>query len=195
MKHRGFLEKIAVDLVGGCLVVGCVSAFIWLIVGKSDLVRIEIQRLSRDVAVSSQGLYQLRAEHQKQKAILQDREALQSRTGKLPDRAPTEGYFQRLSVLSAQHGLKVLQHHPLPPVEYPGLLEERFTYEVSGNWPDIVGFLQAIESMDAWADVAYFKVSRGGSTGGRETTERPVALTISMFSALPWPTPDGESGA
>ena len=73
----------------------------------------------------------------------------------------------------------------LASVEYPGLLEQRFTYEVAGEWPDIVRFLLEIEQADAWADVAYLKVSRGANVGGRETGERPVALTISMFSSPP----------
>lgn len=185
MKPGSRLEMLGIDLVGGCLVAGCVSAFIWLMVGKSDLVRDGIRQASRDLADAKMELSQVHQEHERQQANLADRKIQQSRIGKLPSRAPTEQYFQNLSKLAVQYHLKVLQHHPLSSVEYPGLLEQRFMYEVAGKWPDIVGFLKEIEQADAWADVAYLKVARGGKVGSKESGERPVALTISMFSAPP----------
>lgn len=185
MKPGSRLEMLGIDLVGGSLVAGCVCAFVWLMVGKSDLVRDEIRQTSRNLGSAKTELSRLQQEHNIQQASLTDRKAQQQRVGKLPPRAPTERYFQNLSKLADHHHLKVLRHHPLASVEYPGLLEQRFAYEVAGHWPDIVRFLKEIEMADAWADVAYLKVSRGGNSRGKESGERPIALTISMFSAPP----------
>lgn len=194
MKPGSRLEMLAIDVVGACLVGACVAAFFWLMVGKSDMVRDEIRKASSDLASAETEFSRLRIEHSTEHANLADRKAQQARIGKLPSRAPTEQYFQSLSQLAVSRHLKVLQHNPLASVEYPGLLEQRFTYEVAGEWPNIVLFLRDIELSDAWADVAYLKVSHGGKTAGNESNERPVALTISMFSAMPLQKGDAPTG-
>jgi hypothetical protein len=77
----------------------------------------------------------------------------------------------------------VVRHNPLGPRSYPGLLEQRYAYEVIGTQPDLARFLRAIEDAEFWADISYLKIDGGKRQGGEPTDECDALLTISLFSA------------
>lgn len=183
-----------IDIVGGCAVAGCLLGFIWLTMIRPDRTRVQISELSRVLHQGRQDRRALRTAWEKQSAILQSHEARLSRTGQLPTNAPVEEYFQILSVLAAEQRLRVVRHKPLTPRSYPGLLEQRYTYEVTGSLPDLVLFLKAIEDADFWADVSYLSINRGRRAADSASADRLAALTISLFSAAAGEARAGKEG-
>jgi hypothetical protein len=119
---------------------------------------------------------------------LKERQVELATSGQLPAQIPIEEYFQTLSRLAGRHHLRVVRHNPLGPRSYPGLLEQRYAYEVIGTMPDIARFFRAIEDAEFWADISYLKIDGGppsADQGGEPTDERDAILTISLFSAAP----------
>ena len=106
--------------------------------------------------------------------------------GRLPTGTSVESYFQELSALALQNRLRVVRHNPLMARSYPGLLEQRFAYEVVGTLSDLAQFFKAIERTDFWADVSYLRIGDGrGSGRSGQRAMRTAVLTISIFSATP----------
>jgi hypothetical protein len=80
----------------------------------------------------------------------------------------------------------VVRHNPLGPRSYPGLLEQRYAYEVMGRVADLARFLRDVEDAEFWADISYLKIDGGppsADQGGEPNGERDALLTISLFSA------------
>jgi len=176
---------IVIDVVCGCTVAACLVGSFWLITVRSDDASARVLQLQQAVNTTSQELAAFRGARDKQRSILARRKAELAVTGQLPELPPTEHYFQTLSDLAEQHDLKVRRHQPVTPRFYPGLLEQRYAYELSGSLPDLVRFFRSVEGSEFWADISYLKVE--GGQGGRNINngERIASLTISLFSALP----------
>lgn len=188
MQRNGRWTLLLIDVVGGFLVACCVACLLWLSVFRNRDATTEINELSRMVHSVKQGLASTRHAHKKQTALLQEHREELSKTGQLPQTAPVEEYFQMLANLASLHSLDVLRHHPTTSRRYPGLLEQRFVYEVSGSGVDLVRFLRAIEDTQYWADVSHFKIE-GGSVSLRSAGRKHRArLTLSLFSADSLPT-------
>ena len=100
--------------------------------------------------------------------------------GPLPSEVPSESYLRTLSSLASENKLTVVRQLPLSPRDYPGLLEQRFAYEVSGTLPDLARFFKAVELSPSWTDISYLKVETGKSTEGE--SHRSALLTFSVFS-------------
>ncbi len=183
-----------IDVMGGCAVAACLLGFIWLTMIRPDRTRTEISELTRLLQQARQDRRALRIARNEQSAILQSHQARLARTGQLPTDAPIEEYFQTLSVLASEHRLRVVRHKPLTSRSYPGLLEQRYTYEVTGSLPDLVLFLKAIEDADFWADVSYLAIDRGHRAADSASADRLAALTISLFSAATGEARTGKEG-
>ena len=173
-----------VDAIGGAAVVACLLGFVWMTVLQDDAVRRDLDQVSRltDRARKDHGT--LTSELDRQRALLVEYRVLRSRIGQLPSEAPIEDYFQHLSVLAVRHHLRVVRQRPLASRRYPGLLEQRFLYEVMGSVIDLVAFLKSIENAEFWADVSHLKTERG--PGGLTAADHEIvaALTVSLFSGL-----------
>lgn len=176
---------LAIDFVGGCAVAGCVFAFGWLTMIRGDDVSVQIADLTRTVQTAKQELAVLRVVRDRRRVQLAHRRAELASRPRLPDHTPVEQYFQTLSVLAGQHRLRVRSHHPVSPRRYPGLLELRYAYELSGTMPDIIRFFRAVEETEFWADISFVKIQQGSGPPGGGSPQRVASLTISMFSALP----------
>ncbi len=176
---------LAIDFVGACAVSACIFTFGWLTVIRGDEVSARIDDLTQTVQTAKQELVALRGTRDRRRIVLGDRRAELASGGRLPDHAPIERYFQTLSALAIQHRLRVRRHHPVSPRHYPGLLELRYAYELSGAMPDITRFLRAVEGTEFWADISFLKVEQGPGPPRGESTQRIASLTISLFSALP----------
>ncbi len=183
-----------IDIVGACAVVGCLLGFVWLTMIRPDRTRTQINELTRLLHQARLDRRALRTARSEQGAILQSHQARLATTGQLPAAAPIEEYFKTLSVLASEHRLRVVRHKPLTPRSYPGLLEQRYTYEVTGSLPDLVLFLKAIEDADFWADVSYLAIDRGRRAADSASADRLAALTISLFSAAAGEAPAGKEG-
>ena len=180
MNRSGKWFVLAVDVLGAGVVAGCLLVGVWLTFVRGDTVDDEIQRLKRTIGGARRDVSMLRAERDRQKVLLAEHEEQLADRGRLPTHSPTEKYFQALSNLAGEHGLRVVRHNPLSQRSYPGLLEQRYAYEVHGAMPDLARFFKAIEEADYWADVSYLRIvnSQGGDGG-----DRVAMLTISVFSA------------
>jgi hypothetical protein len=185
MDRSGIVSLSAVDIAGGTMVAACVLAAVWLTAVRGDDVKSEIVELRRVIQTSQDDLASLRAAHDRQHTTLAQREVELGENGHLPEQTPIEEYFQMLSNLAAQHRLHVVRNNPLSARQYPGLLEQRFVYEVTGTLPDLVRFIEAIDHSKFWADIGYLKLDSGRGVRAQAPDERVATLTLSLFSALP----------
>jgi hypothetical protein len=145
------------------------------------------------VQTAQRDLAELRLECDRQRKVLEARSTELAENGQLPEQTPVEEYFRRLSELASRHQLRVVRQNPLSPREYPGLLEQRFVYEMTGSFQDLVRFLHAIENTDFWADVSYLELGSGHAVKGCRPDERVATLTLSLYSARP-PDEEAETG-
>lgn len=120
-------------------------------------------------------------------SALNDQKALEARyqtelvaVGPMPGQTPPETNLRALSTLAAENHLGVVRQFPLSPREYPGLLEQRFAYEVTGTMPDLARFFKAVELSPSWTDISYLKIDQG--KGAVPTKDRNALLTFSVFS-------------
>ena len=178
-----------IDIVGACILIGALGVFVWLTTVRSGQSAAELDSLKGQIQAAQQDVGTLRAARDRQRAVLADRQAQLAKTGRLPLDTPIEEYFQTLSRIAAQHQLRVIRHNPLTPRRYPGLLEHRYAYELTGSTPDLLRFLKWIEDSDFWADVSYLTVDRGPGPKDAPSNGRVARLAISLFSALPSDTP------
>lgn len=190
MNQHGTLLLRIVDLLGGCLVAGCLIGFVHLTVIRGDQTASDIAELSRMIREGRQQVRALRATFDRQGASLAQHQAELTQRGRLPTETPVEEYFQTLSTIASKHRLRVLRHNPLPSRQYSELFEQRYAYEVAGSMPDLVRFFRAVEDADFWADISYLSVKRGATVKEGQSNERIAALTFSLFSA---PHPDAPS--
>lgn len=138
------------------------------------------ENLAAEIVAAKNDLNSLRLELEKQKERGDRGRKELSAAGRMPDQAPQEIHLQTLSGLAAQNNLVVMRQLPLPPREYPGLLEQRFAFEVTGTVADLVRFFRAIESSPAWTDISYLKIDRGKEMASLHA--RNALLTFSAFS-------------
>ncbi|UCC30296.1 MAG: hypothetical protein JSU86_19110 [Phycisphaerales bacterium] len=188
MDHSSQWSLRVIDLLCGCVLGVCLLGFVWLTVVREDGTKTEIGELKRFIREAREDHRVLQAASQKQRVLLTKRRGELAQTGELPAEMPVERYFQTLSSMASDHLLRVVRHNPLPSRRYPGLLEQRYAYEVRGSFPALTGFLKSIEEADFWADVSYLKVDRGGGPEAVAPSERVAVLTLSLFSA---PESDG----
>jgi len=172
-----------IDVGGGVALAACAGAFLWAALPREDRGIHEVRALTGIIEKAAQERRNLLATRDRQSRLLEQRRAELAESGQLPARAPVEQYFQVLSAMSARNGLRVVKHNPLAALEYPGLLEQRYAYEVVGSFPDLLRFLRAIEQTDYWADVSYLKLDRGVGPQDALAGQRTAALTISLFAA------------
>ncbi len=192
MRGSDQLPLRVIDLLGGSAVAACALGFVWFVAVGNDRTSTEIRKLTALIANAQRDAQSLQLAQAQQRATLEDRRVKLAERGQLPAKAPIEEYFRTLSALCSKHHLRVIHDNPLPSRSYPGLLEQRYAYEVAGSTLDLVRFLKAIEDTDFWADVSYLKVAQGKGAGrARGSTSRGISetsratLTISVFSAAP----------
>lgn len=173
-----------IDVVAGCVVTMCVGGFLWFGLVQNERTRRVTEQLTAQLDAAQRDSAAMLTVLDTQKALLAARAAELARSGQLPATAPVEEYFESLSILTRKLHLRVLRHRPLSPRRYPGLLEQRYTYDVSGSTQDLIHFLQEIEAGTYWADVGFLKIESGTSTRAGGDDPRIASLTISLFSAL-----------
>jgi len=172
-----------IDLAGGAVVAACLGAFVWFALLRTDRTSDVVGQLRGQLQAARHQARVLRAECDRQRLSLNAHQTELGETGELPVHARVEEYFRNLASLAAQHRVRVMRHNPLASRTYSGLLERRFSYQVTGATVDLARFLRAIELTEFWADVAYLKIEGGPNSAG-VLPERVATLTISVFSAL-----------
>lgn len=183
MTRPGKLPLLLLDALGASLSGAGLLAALRMTFFHNEHATTELRDFTQMISSATQNLAALRAAVDGQRATLKERQVELATSGQLPAQIPIEEYFQTLSRLAIQHHLRVVRHNPLGPRSYPGLLEQRYAYEVIGTQPDLARFLRAIEDAEFWADISYLKIDGGKRQGGEPTDECDALLTISLFSA------------
>lgn len=172
-----------VDAVGGMIVAACALGFVWTALLEKNPVRTEIAQLRQALSRARDEHHEWQAELERQEARLVDYRTQRARVGRLPAEVPIEAYFQQLSQLATRHNLHVLRQQPLASRTYPGLLEERYAYEVTGSLVDLVAFFESIEQAEFWADMSYLRLEQGAAGSSADSSDRIATLTLSLFAA------------
>jgi hypothetical protein len=175
--------NLLIDLAGGAISVFLLLVAAWLGVIRQSDTASERDELISAIADTRENLFKLRRVRDAQQDSLNRMLAEGSSRGPLPDRAPVESYLQALAGLCAQHHVNVVSQHPLSPRNYPGLLEQRYAYDISGTAPDLLRFLRAIESLDYWCDVSYLSLERSQTHETQRMAKGAANLTLSLFSS------------
>jgi len=192
MNQQRQLPVLVVDLLCGCVLAICVAGLMWMTLVRSDDSRGVIRTMESRVVEAQRELASVRAERDQRRTLLLERRQRLADSGQLPEKLPLVEYFQTVSRLAQSHDLRIVRQRPAPPREYPGLLEHRIEYEVSGSFPDLVRFLQSIEETDFWGDIGYLKVQGDNGPATERAPARLALLTFSLFSALPPEKPEGD---
>jgi hypothetical protein len=195
MRRYDRLSLGITDVLGGSIVAACLVGAGWLTLVRNNETTGEVDQLKQLIHAARRDARALRAAQEQQLVTLAEYQAELAETGRLPLVPPIEEYFQVLSRLASEHHLRVVQHKPLTSRAYPGMLEQRYAYEVAGATADLVRFLSSIEQTDFWADVSYLKVDRGTGAEEMATSARVAALTISVFSLSPSNAAPDKGGA
>jgi len=185
MTRPGKWPLLLLDVFGATLSAAGLLLALWMTFFHGEHATTELSDLTQLISSATQNLSALRMAGDGQRATLKERQAELATSGQLPAQIPIEEYFQTLSRLAGRHNLRVVRHNPLGPRSYPGLLEQRYAYEVIGTMPDLARFFRAIEDAEFWADISYLKIDGGHGSGGEPTDDRNAVLTISLFSAAP----------
>lgn len=183
MARFGKLPLLLLDALGASLSAVGLLAALWMTFFHNEHATSELRDYTQMITSTTQDLSTLQSAGDRQRATLKERQAELATSGQLPVEISLEEYFQTLSQLAVQHHLRVVRHNPLTPRNYPGLLEQRYAYEVIGTMPDLARFFKAIEDAEFWADISYLKIDGGQPPGGKPTDDRTASLTISLFSA------------
>lgn len=138
------------------------------------------REISADLSAAKSEAAGLRAALAEQERLAERWQKELAAVGPMPDQIPAEEYLQTLSALAGENRLSVLRQAPMSSREYPGLLEQRFAYEVAGEMNNLARFLLAVERSACWTDISYLKVEPGKEAAN--TGERTALLTFSVFS-------------
>jgi Tfp pilus assembly protein PilO len=175
---------IVIDLAGACIVTSCVGALVWMVLLRDNEAGKQAADLRDSVSTLRKDLGALRGTLDEQQArVAKQKEELAER-GALPERTPIEAELNQLSQLARSSSIDILAVSPLPEQTYPGLLELRYSIQITGRMPDIAQFFRAIEAAPMWADVSYMHIDEGGNRSQEPGSQpRLATLTMSFFSA------------
>ena len=176
----GAWSLLAIDAVAGAITALLLGLGAWNILPEQGGGADDAQQLAGVIAGAKSDLVNLRAALEVQKALEVRFQAELAAAGAMPSQTPQETHLRTLSGLAAANHLSVVRQLPLSPREYPGLMEQRFAYEVTGTMPDLARFFKAVESSPGWTDISYLKIDQG--KGAKSTTDRNALLTFSVFS-------------
>jgi len=169
---------LLIDLMGGALLVLVAALFLSMTAFAGDGTVSQIDTMEQSIAEARRSLALVRANMDESRARLKLNQQRLANQGRLPNAAPVDEYFRFLSSLATQHHLTVRNQIPLGERQYPGLSETPFAYEVTGSWPDLIRFLEAIENAPYWADVGYLTIHPLAEQPGI----RRALLTVCLFS-------------
>lgn len=174
-----------IDVLGVCLVGACAVVSTWLLFVRFQQTAEKLDGLNGQILAVREDQQSIDNATVRQVKDLARAEGELALRGQLPVNAPVEAYFETLATVARRHGLTVVRQSPVGSRRYPGLLEQRFQYEVAGPGAGVLAFIKAIEESEFWADVAYLRIQSGNPTATGGGTSRVALLTISLFSALP----------
>lgn len=184
MRRENELTLIVADVLGAGVLAGCLVMSVWLLFVRSNETTREISVLRSRVGDVRRELTSVRQHAEQESSELSTTQRELEAIGQLPTRTPVDRYSQTLLDLAARFGLRVIRQNPVAPRTYPGLLEQRYAYELQGATRDFVAFFAAVEQTNFWADISYLRFAAGGTSGPNSSGDRVASFTVSLFSAL-----------
>lgn len=183
MRRENELILIVTDVVGAGVLAACLVTSVWFLFVQSNETTREIGVLRSRAADVRRDLTAVRrlAEQKSSERTATRREL--DATGQLPTRTPVDQYSQTVLDLAARFDLRVIRQNPVALRTYPGLLEQRYAYELRGATRDFVAFFAAVEQTNFWADISYLRFGDGGTLGPDSSDNRVASFTVSLFSA------------
>ena len=183
MRRENELTLIVTDVVGAGMLAVCLVTSVWFLFVRSDETTREISVLRSRVGDVRQELTSVRQLVEKKSSELITTRRELDATGQLPSRTPVDQYSQTVLDLAARFRLRVIRQNPVAPRTYPGLLEQRYAYELHGATRRFVAFFAAVEQTNFWADICYLRFDNGGTSGPDSSDDRVASFTVSLFSA------------
>lgn len=177
---RGAWSLLAIDGVGGAISALLLGLGLWNAFPDQSEGAGSTRELAATIARGKAELSGLGGAIEEQRTLESRYQSALAAAGKLPGQTPQETHLRALSSLAAQNHLGVVRQLPLSPREYPGLMEQRFAYEVNGTMPDLARFFKAVETAPGWTDISFLKIEQGASDG--DSKRRNALLTFSAFS-------------
>lgn len=176
-------SPLLIDLIGASLFCAGLFGCAYFTFGGGESAARTMRELTQEVSASGRNLATLRAAKDRQATALAASQRQLESGRQLPASIPLEEYLQALSRLADEYGLKIVRHNPLNARVYPGLLEQRFAYEVTGTLPDIAAFFKSVESAESWIDIGYLRIESPAEPDAVMVEQRRATLTLSLFSA------------
>lgn len=183
MRRENELILIVTDVVGACILAACLVTSVWFLFVQSNRTTKEIGVLRARVSHVRRELTSVRQIAEQKSSELTAIQKELEVTGQLPTRTPVDQYSQTVLDLAARFQLRVIRQNPVALRMYPGLLEQRYAYELRGGTNDFVAFFAAVEQTSFWADISYLRFHDGGTSLGDSTGNRVASFTVSLFSA------------
>lgn len=182
MKSTG--SATAIHIAGACILGICALCSVWLCLVRASETRKGTDELRTQIGNARTDMLSLQTARQKQEENLNRLKAQLGEKGVLPASSPVEAYLQDLANEAARFQLQVRSQRPLPGRTYPGLVEQRYHYEIEGEPLNVIRFFSLIESTNYWCDVSFFSLEGPGDTNKPAV----ASLTLSLFSAPVMPT-------
>ena len=183
MRRENELTLIVTDVVGAGLLAACLVTSVWFLFVQSNETTKEIGVLRSRVGQVRRELTSVRQMAEQKSSQLAAIQTELEATGQLPTRTPVDQYSQTVLDLAAHFQLRVIRQNPVALRMYPGLLEQRYAYELHGGTKDFVAFFAAVEQTSFWADISYLRFHDGGMSGPDSSGHRVASFTVSLFSA------------
>lgn len=183
---------LVVDLCGGLAALACLTVggwYGWLNPDASGPLRDTMQ-----ATVNHQQAELGRAKGRliEQELILTETRAEAESRGRLPTTTALEKDLGAIVALAQRHRLTVKQVSPLPAMNYPGILEQRYSIDARGSFADWIAFLHAFEGEEFWVDITQVRLASDRATAATESA--PTAqMILSFFSAVQTPEPGTET--
>lgn len=182
IRDRSLILIDAVGALSMALMIGAVGWFVFL---KPDTASSQLQALVGEVRQLNTDLERLQSaldgQSSQQRDLLKSAESL----GRLPSKSPIDQDLQRITSLAARHDVKVMEVSPTSTVNYPNVLETRYSLRAEAAFEDYLGFLRDFEQCSFWGDVTYLSFQEAPKAAkGVVDAGRPSELTVSFYSAF-----------
>jgi hypothetical protein len=192
MMKQGAWSLLTIDAAGGAITALLLGIATWSVFSDRGGGLDSSHELRTALADAKNDLADLQTATGAQQGLAARYQAELAAAGAMPDQTPPETHLRILSGLAAENHLSVVRQFPLVARAYPGIMEQRFAYEVTGTMSDLARFFKAVELSPGWADISHLKVEQG--IGADTTTDRNAVLTFSVFSVSKESQPAASQG-
>lgn len=174
---------LVVDLGGGLAALACLTVGGWYGWVNPHAAGPMLDTMQATVNQQQAELARAAGQLTEQEVILQETRAEAESRGRLPSTTALEKDLGAIVALAQRHRLTVKQVSPLPAVNYPGILEQRYSMDARGSFADWITFLREFEDGEFWVDITHVRLASDQATGTTESAPS-AQMILSFFSAV-----------